>query len=392
MTIEKLASQFLDQGRYIRNWSPKTVRTYRQNLATLRQAIGDSAPTKASLNAFVIWMRERGLTPGGCNVRIRAVNSFLTWLRDEDHTAERLRIKVLRVERKSLTTFSDLDLRKLITFKPADHTQRRTWTMALLMLDCGLRIDEVMGLERANVDLDALVLKVVGKGAKERQVPISPECRKHLWRYLSRESIAGRFVFAARTGERLTYRNAYRDIARVCAAASVKGKSNPHNFRHCFSMNYIRNGGDLYRLSRILGHASVTTTQLYLRSMGVEHLQEGHAKLSPLGNLARSVSVVATLLVGALTTGCNSSSITSPSSCAADIVLAVSPADNRVNWLLPAGAVADAIQVRTPERTLTLSGSVMSMMFDPSVALSVRARVCGAWGEWASVNLQGGQR
>jgi hypothetical protein len=62
MTIEKLASQFIDHGRYIRNWSPKTVRTYQQNLATFRQAVGETAPTKASLNAFVMWMRERGLT------------------------------------------------------------------------------------------------------------------------------------------------------------------------------------------------------------------------------------------------------------------------------------------------------------------------------------------
>jgi site-specific recombinase XerD len=189
-------------------------------------------------------------------------------LRDEDHINESLRVKVLRVERKTLTTFSDLDLRKLINFHPSDHTERRAWTMALLTLDCGLRIDEVMGLERASVDLDALVLKVVGKGTKERQVPISPEGRKHLWRYMTLESVVGRFVFAVRTDARMTYRNAYRDIARVCAAAGVKGKPNPHNFRHCFSMNYIRIGGDLYRLSRILGHASVTTTQLYLRSMG----------------------------------------------------------------------------------------------------------------------------
>jgi len=56
----------------------------------------------------------------------------------------------------------------------------------------------------------------------------------------------------------------------------------PHAFRHCFAASYIRRGGDLYRLSRILGHSTITTTQLYLRSMGIEHLQENHAKLSPL--------------------------------------------------------------------------------------------------------------
>jgi site-specific recombinase XerD len=59
----------------------------------------------------------------------------------------------------------------------------------------------------------------------------------------------------------------------------------PHTFRHYFAVTFIRAGGDLYRLSRILGHTSIATTQVYLRSMGVEHLQEGHEKYSPLGRI-----------------------------------------------------------------------------------------------------------
>jgi integrase/recombinase XerD len=229
-------------------------------------------------------MRQRGLTAGGCNVRIRAVNSFLTWLHEEGHLPERLRIKVLRAECRSISTFNDADVRRLMLFRPKGHNQLRAWTIAVVMLDCGLRIEEVLGLERHNVDLEGLVLKVMGKGAKERQVPISTECRKHLWRFLRKSD--SRLVFATRYCRRLLYRNAARDIKKICAAASLRGRSNPHNFRHCFAINYIRNGGDIYRLSRILGHMSITTTQLYLRSMGIEHLQESHAKYSPLGRLA----------------------------------------------------------------------------------------------------------
>lgn len=69
----------------------------------------------------------------------------------------------------------------------------------------------------------------------------------------------------------------------MCHAAGVDGAHvHPHNFRHAFASTYIRRGGDIYRLSRILGHSTISTTQLYLRSMGIEHLQENHAKLSPL--------------------------------------------------------------------------------------------------------------
>ena len=138
-----------------------------------------------------------------------------------------------------------------------------------------------LNFERRHVDLDNLVIKVLGKGHRERLVPISLECRKHLHRLLARTS--GDLVFKTSSGLGITRHNAHRDIKRVCRAMGVDGPHvHPHAFRHCFAASYVRNGGDIYRLSRILGHSTITTTQLYLRSMGIEHLQENHAKLSPL--------------------------------------------------------------------------------------------------------------
>jgi site-specific recombinase XerD len=112
-------------------------------------------------------------------------------------------------------------------------------------------------------------------------VPISTECRKHLWKLTAKQT--GLWVFASRSGQRLGYRNTYDDIKTLCAAMGIKGDHvHPHAFRHYFAVSYIRAGGDIYRLSRILGHTSISTTQLYLRSMGVEHLREGHSQFSPL--------------------------------------------------------------------------------------------------------------
>jgi integrase/recombinase XerD len=94
-------------------------------------------------------------------------------------------------------------------------------------------------------------------------------------------------VLGTNDGRQWSRRNAYRDLTRLCRSLGITtARVNPHAFRHCFAVTYVRNGGDIYRLSRILGHTSISTTQLYLRSMGLEHLQEGHAKFSPLGRLA----------------------------------------------------------------------------------------------------------
>ena len=129
------------------------------------------------------------------------------------------------------------------------------------------------------------------KGNRERLVPISLECRRRVYLWLTRRHttpLASSLVFCTRTGQRLGARNVYRDIKAVCQQAGVSGPHvHPHAFRHCFAVTYIRNGGDIYRLSRILGHASISTTQIYLRSMGIDVIGEGHDRLTPL-NLGRS--------------------------------------------------------------------------------------------------------
>jgi site-specific recombinase XerD len=112
-------------------------------------------------------------------------------------------------------------------------------------------------------------------------VPFSLELRKLLFRYeqvIAKALVNERrtLVFATRAGLRLSYRNCHRDIQKLCKQVGIEGQHvHPHAFRHAFACSYVRQGGDIYRLSRILGHASISTTQLYLRSMGIEHLCTG---------------------------------------------------------------------------------------------------------------------
>jgi len=243
--------------------------------------------SRAALQALVVSLRMRGLTPGGINVRLRSINSYLSWLHTEGHVVERLRVRLLLDPPKPLTPITEAEIRRLVLFRPQGWMQARTWTLILLVLDTGLRIDEALGLDRGNVDLHNCLIRVRGKGNRERIVPVSLECRKRL--YLLLKGASSDPVFATRSGLRLTSRNAYRDIKAVSGRAGVVGSHiHPHAFRHCFAVNYTKRGGDLYRLSRLLGHASVTTTQRYLRSMGADTINEGHQRLSPLSPFTRT--------------------------------------------------------------------------------------------------------
>jgi integrase/recombinase XerD len=280
MTIPDVVEQFITQGVYLRGWSPRTVRTYRQGLAAL-QRHNPELPTTATLRGFVISLRQRGITPGGVNMYARTVNSFLSWLQEEGHLSDRLRISLLPNPPKPLNTFSDADIRALVAYRPKGLNHTRSRALALTLVDTGVRISEALGLLRAHMDLDNLVLRVLGKGNKERLVPISTECRKVLYRFVTQ--VAGQYVFATRSGGRMTYRNAHRDLVKMCRAAGVTGAYvHPHSFRHYFASTYIRRGGDIYRLSRCLGHSDISTTSLYLRSMGIDHLRDAHERCSPL--------------------------------------------------------------------------------------------------------------
>jgi len=133
-----LPESFLQHGIYLRNWSKLTVRTYRVGLASL----GEELPTKDQLEAWIVFLRSRGLTPAGCNTYIRPVNSYLAWLHEQGHIPSTLRLKKLRAPLLQKTLLSVADIKALLLFKPKRH-QRRVWTLVLLLLDTGIRIDEL---------------------------------------------------------------------------------------------------------------------------------------------------------------------------------------------------------------------------------------------------------
>ena len=107
-----------------------------------------------------------------CNIYIRSINSFLTWLFENGHIREPLKIKQLKEEKRVRQEYSDAELSVLLSFKPRTFYEWRLYALISLLVDTGVRIDEALTLTQENVDLDNLVLTVHGKGNKERKVPL----------------------------------------------------------------------------------------------------------------------------------------------------------------------------------------------------------------------------
>lgn len=155
-----------------------------------------------------------------------------------------------------------------------------------LLYACGLRVSELVGLDLDRVDLPGLVVRVIGKGNKERRVPMGEPARDRLHRYIAGPRLdwtAGRptgAVFVSQRGHRLGREAVWRLVQRWTAAAGVAERVTPHTFRHSFATHLLEGGADLRVVQALLGHASISTTQLYTHLTG-ERVREVYARSHP---------------------------------------------------------------------------------------------------------------
>lgn len=281
-SLSEIHAQFIKEKRFLDNLSESTIRSYKLAFQWFEKTGGEF--TKPALSNFVIGLREAGMNTGGCNVKIRSINSFLTWCFENGYNPENLRVKKLKGEQVVIKTFSDAHIKAFLNFKPKGKYQWRMHTIVCLLIDSGTRIDEVLSMTVKDADLEQLLINIRGKGSKERFVPISIEMRKILYLYTKRQRFnVGNLLFPTSTGTKMIYQNYLRNFKTHCDNLGIKdARTSPHGLRHYFAQNYLRMGGDLYRLSRILGHTNIATTQIYLRSMGIESIREAHQQFSPL--------------------------------------------------------------------------------------------------------------
>jgi integrase/recombinase XerD len=179
------------------------------------------------------------------------------------------------------------EVARILDAPPADDARGiRDAAILELLYACGLRVSELTGLDLDRLDLPNLQVRVIGKGNRERRVPMGEAARERLHRYLAgpRASwTAGKptpAAFVGERGSRLTREAVWRLVRRWSRAAGVAGRVTPHTFRHSFATHLLEGGADLRVVQTLLGHASISTTQLYTHLTG-ERLREVYARAHP---------------------------------------------------------------------------------------------------------------
>jgi len=276
--------QFIRERQYLANVSPATVSWYENSLKWLPS----ESPTQEELKSAVIRMREKGLKPSGVNCAARAINAYLHWSSAGSEKkcgpgCPHLRVSKVKEPELVLPTFTATQIKSLVRWKPRRKAQRRLHLLILILLDTGCRITEALTLRGRDIDLDNMLLTLDGKGRKQRIVPFSFELRKALFRYIAEfnrkpESL----LLASRNETQLGRRVMLRDVKRECGRLGFTPPARTlHSFRHTFAVNYLRRGGSVFHLQKVLGHSTLEMTRRYANLVTTD-LQAVHERVSLL--------------------------------------------------------------------------------------------------------------
>jgi len=276
---------FIQERRYLKNVSPSTVSLYTHAFKWLPS----ESPSREELKDAVMRMRAKGLKETGCNANIRAINAYLHWNGGYERKCgagcNHLRIPQLKEPQNILPTLTAAQVSLLVNWRPkAKHFyQRRLHLLTLLLLDTGCRISEALTLRVNDVDLDNMLVTLDGKGQKQRIVPFSFALRKALHRFISEfDRKPDSLLFATRQETRVGRMTTLRGVKILCEQLGFEAPPRTlHAFRHTFAVFYLRKGGSVFHLQKVLGHSSLEMTRRYANLM-VEDSQAVHEKISLL--------------------------------------------------------------------------------------------------------------
>lgn len=292
----EFVDQFLDAIWMERGLSQNTLGAYRADLMTLGRslAVADKSidqADKADLLAFIAERVESGAKPRSTARQLSSFRRFYRHivrqgLRDTDPTAD---IEMPRIGRSLPKTLTEDEVEALLnapnTDEPLGHRDR---AMLELLYATGLRVSELINLRQSQINFNQGVLRIVGKGDRERLIPLGDESQRWLRDFINgprMEILLERqtdFLFPTRRGNRMTRQAFWHIIKRYAEKAGIRRKLSPHSLRHAFATHLLNRGADLRVVQLLLGHSDLSTTQIYTH-VARERLKELHGEHHPRG-------------------------------------------------------------------------------------------------------------
>jgi integrase/recombinase XerD len=288
--------RFLNYLAAERGLAANTLAAYSRDLAAFadhldrRQVAAPADVQGRDVVSFLEGLQQRGLTARSRARMFAALRGFFGFLlREQILTTNPTRdIHLPRLGQRLPRSLGPEEVAQLLAVGDTTALGQRDGAMIELLYATGLRVSEIVSLKVSQVNLEASFLTVVGKGSKERAVPIGSIARQRLLDYLQQARPAilkGRlspYLFINRAGRRMSRQGFWKRLRLAVRRAGIAGKVSPHTLRHAFATHLVERGADLRAVQMMLGHADIATTQIYTH-VARDRLRAVHRKFHPRG-------------------------------------------------------------------------------------------------------------
>ena len=291
-----LLETFANHLSFERQLSSNTVSSYTADVAHFLEycAANEIRPEDASANFIDQYNYQllgiEHLAPASAFRKMEAVKCFYKFLMIEEKIKDDPTrfVKSPKLAQKIPTQISREEMKRLLSLPAEKFDELRTVTIVELLYAAGLRVSELLGLRLENINTEEGWVLALGKGGKQRFVPIHPACVERLKTYLAARTAhfankeVDSEVFLNNRGKKLSRVSVWKDLAALGRKANISQPLHPHLFRHTFASHLLQGGADLRSLQEMLGHANLTTTQIYTH-LDVADLKNKHKKFHPRG-------------------------------------------------------------------------------------------------------------
>ena len=265
-------SEFLSYLELDLNYSNNTINSYDSDLKRVSSYFKNKDLLKLNVNDLVKYISTlKELAPASVSHMISTLKTFYSYFIKIDkikvNPTDALKSPKLGLHLPEYLSEDEIDL--LLDIDVTDPFTARNKALLELMYATGLRISEVISLEFKNIDFEECIVRVMGKGSKERIVPINDYALKALSTYINDyrplmiKKDINNYIFLNNHGKQMTRQGVFKMIKAECIKKGIKKDISPHTIRHTFATHLLLNGADLRIIQELLGHSDISTTQIY---------------------------------------------------------------------------------------------------------------------------------
>ncbi|MCR4337258.1 MAG: tyrosine recombinase XerC [Candidatus Omnitrophica bacterium] len=267
--MNRYLEKFLSYLEIEKNYSSHTILNYQLDLQEFISHCGEIHPQQVDyllLRKFLALLRERQLKPRSIARKLSSIRTFFKFLQREGHIKNNPAVLLMtpKLDRVLPKFLAESEVVQLIEAPLLEKVAgRRDRAILETLYSSGIRVSELVGLNVDQVDFIGNMIKVMGKGKRERLVPIGDKAADAIKEYLDHRNSKNQAVFLNQRGTRLTTRSVSNIINKHILQTSLRMKVSPHVLRHSFATHLLNRGADLRSVQELLGHLNLSTTQIY---------------------------------------------------------------------------------------------------------------------------------